>query len=369
MRVVVAQEQPKPLDHFRQTLLGLGLECSMSDCVTFMELPVRLASGPVDLLLARVAPESPASLDAIRQAVTLTQAPVLALGPTTDPQHILQTTRSGARDYLDESRLQQDLEAALEKLRLAGAVKYKQALIVSVVSATPGAGVSTVATNLAFSWIDGHPNRVALVELGRTASDLGLTLDLEPRHALGDVFQHWERMDAALLQQSMVAHSAGVRVLLQKPEILSAPAADPHAIRKLIILMRTMYGVGVLDLGHLLEEEHFEAMRLSDVVVVVVRLDVPSLRQTRTLVHHCSEQGVPQERLYLVANRYGQRGQVAWKKAEEAVGMPLADYIPDDSAKMNHALNQGQPTVRLSRYGSVTRRFYKLAGNLAAKRG
>jgi pilus assembly protein CpaE len=369
MRVVVAQEQPKPLDQFRQTLLGLGLECSLGDCVTFPELPVRLAQGPVDLLLARVAPDSSASLEAIRQAVTLTSAPVLALGPTTDPQHILQTTRSGARDYLDESRLQQDLEAALEKLRLAGAVKYQQGLIVSVASITPGAGVSTLATNLAFSWIDSHPERVALIELGREAADLGISLDLSPRHSVADVTQHWERMDATLLQQSMVAHAAGVRILAQKQDLLSAPPIPPPAVRKLIILMRALYGVGVLDLGHLLEEEHYEAMRLSDVVVVVVRLDVPSLRQARHLVRRCNEQGVPRERLHLVANRYGQKGQIAWKKAEEAVGMPLADYIPEDSGKMNHALNQGQPTVRLSRFGGVTRRFYKLAATLAARRG
>jgi len=109
----MAQEQPKPLDQFRQVLLGLGLECGGNDCVTFTELPVRLAQGPVDLLLARVGPEPAPALAAIRQAVTLTSAPVLALGVTTDAQQILQTTRSGARDYLDEGRLQEDLEAAL----------------------------------------------------------------------------------------------------------------------------------------------------------------------------------------------------------------------------------------------------------------
>src|SRR5262249_24131827 len=154
-------------DQLRQTILGLGLECSLNDCVTFGELPVRLAQGPIDLLLARVAPESQTALDAIRQAVTLTAAPVRGLGPTTDPQLILQPTRSGARDDLDEGRLQQDLEAALEKLGRNGAIKYGQGLIVSVVSATPGAGVTTVATNIAFAWIDSHPDRVALAELGR----------------------------------------------------------------------------------------------------------------------------------------------------------------------------------------------------------
>jgi len=253
-------------------------------------------------------------------------------------------------------------------LRLSGAVKHNQGLIVSVASVTPGSGVTTVATNLAFTWAGTYPDRVALAELGREVADLALSLDLEPRHTVSDVIDNWQRLDATLLQQSMVAHGRGVKVLAQKPESLEVKPLDPQGVRKLVILMRTVYGVGVLDLGHLLGEEHFEAMRLSDVVLLVLRLDVPALRQARKFVRLCGERGVPRERLHLVANRYGQRGQIAWKKAQEAIGMPLADYIPDDSGKMNHALNQGQPVVRVSRFGSITRRFGKLAHNLNGKR-
>src|SRR5947209_2727131 len=149
MRVVVTQETAGPPDAVRQTLLGLGLECGTGDCVSFPDLPVRLPQGPADLILVKVGADPAPALAAIRQAVTLTSAPVLALGPAIDVQHVLQTSRAGAREYLDEGRLQEDLEAALEKLRLVGAVKHGQGLIVTVVSATPGSGVTTVATNLA----------------------------------------------------------------------------------------------------------------------------------------------------------------------------------------------------------------------------
>jgi pilus assembly protein CpaE len=364
MRVVVGIAQAEQVEPIRKLLLGLGLECGPDDCVPVSDLAVRLAKGPVDLVLTEVRPDQPEDLGVIRQALTLTGAPVLALGPTTDPQHILQTTRAGAREYLDEGNLAEDLPAALEKMRLHGEVKGRTGLVVSVISATPGSGVTTVATNLAFTWADKYPERVALVELGHEAADLALSLDLNPVHTVADVAQNWQRMDAALLQKSMTAHAGGVKVLAYKPETLAGVAIDPQVVRKAVILLRTMYAATVLDLGHSLSEEHCEAMRLSDLIAVVVRLDVPALRQARQFLRQCTEKGVPRDRLRLIANRYGQRGQIAWRKAEEAVGASFADYIPDDSGKLNQALNHGQPVVRYSRFAGITRRFAKLANQL-----
>src|SRR5439155_20137419 len=144
MRMVVTKENPEPSDQVRRVLLGMGLECGAADCVPFHEIPVRLAQGPVDLVLVRMGAQPDAALSAIRQTATLTGAPILALGPTSDAQRILQTSRFGAREYLDECRLQEDLEAALQKLRQTGSVHNGQGSVVTVVSPAPGSGVTTV---------------------------------------------------------------------------------------------------------------------------------------------------------------------------------------------------------------------------------
>lgn len=361
MRVVVTQEHSETLEPVRRTLLSLGLECGPTDCVTFGDLPVRLAQGPVDLVLVRVGSDVAAAQGAIRQTASLTAAPILAMGSTADVQPVLQTTRSGAREYLDETRLHDELESALEKLRTNGTVRQEQGLTVSVLSATPGSGVSTVAANLAFTWAEHYPDRVALVELGREAADLALNLDLDPRHTVADVAQNWQRLDAALLRQSMTAHPHGVAVLAHKPETLTVAPLDPQAVRKTVILMRTMYAATVLDLGHILGEEHYEAMRLSDRVAMVVRLDVPALRRARQLLAQTADRGIPRERIRLIANRYGQKGQIAWKKAEEALGATFTGYLPEDSGKLNYALNQGLPLVKAAPRSSISRRFSKLA--------
>jgi pilus assembly protein CpaE len=367
MRVVVAQEQPGSSEAIRQLLLGMGLECAAGDCVAHADLPVRLAQNPADLVLVRPGSDTTSTVAVVRQALSLTKAPILMMGPAADAAQILVYLQGGAREYLDEARLQEDLENALEKLRLSGESRQGQGIVVGVVAATPGSGVTTVATNLAFARAKAYPKQVALLEMGRGAADLALALDLKPRHTVADVHQEHDRLDARLLRQSMLEHPGGVQILPQKPGALSVDPLPPPTVRKSVILLRTIYAVSVLDLGHDLGEEHYEALRLCDFVIVVVRLDVPALKHARRLAQELEKRGVPRDRIQLVANRYGQRGQVPWKPAEEAVGGKFAGWIVEDPGRVNSALNQGQPVVKASSYSSITRLFFKLAEQLNGK--
>ncbi len=367
MRVVVAQERPGNSEAIRQLLLGMGLECAAGDCVAHADLPVRLAQNPADLVLVQAGAETAGTVGVIRQALPLTKAPIMVTGPAADASQILLYLQGGAREFLDEASLQEDLENALDKLRQSSESRQGQGIVIGVVSPTAGAGVTTVAINLAFVHARQHPKQVALIEMGRGAADTALALDLKPRHTVGEVHQEHDRLDARLLRQSMLEHPDGVQILTHKLGALSVDPLPARTVRKSVILLRTIFAVSVLDLGHELGEEHYEALRLCDSVAVVVRLDVPGLKHARRLVQELEKRGVPRGRLQLVANRYGEKGQVPWKKAEEAVGGKFAGWITHDPGRVNSALNQGQPVVKASSYSAVTRRFVKLADQLNGK--
>jgi pilus assembly protein CpaE len=365
MRIVLATDTTGSLETLRPLVLGVGLECDARDCLSFPELPDRLAQGPTDLVLVELGPNPAVAQDVIRHVATQTSIPVLAVGPTADPQVIIQTVRSGAREYLDRGRLREDLPAVLVKLQPSAAEPYHHGRTFAVTAATAGSGVTTVASSLAFALAVQHANQVVLGELGTDVPELALHLDLEPRHTVADLARDWQRMDATMVRHALVAHEAGVLVLAQAPETLTPPALEPMAMRNMVLLLRTMFDFSVLDLGHSVQPAALEAMRLAEVVVLVVRLDVPSLRLSRNLVRHLVEQhNIPVERIRPVANRYGQRRQVAWRQAEQALGLPIPTWIPDDPATLNDALNQGHPLVQSARRAGITRRFNELAKQL-----
>jgi pilus assembly protein CpaE len=367
MRVVVAAESTEAREQLRQLVLGVGLECGAADCVAFADLPMRLASTGTDLILLAVGASVSPVLSIIPSALHI--APVIVVGPPADPQTVVQVLRSGAREYVVVERFREEFPVALERLQQAGAIHFQIGRTVAVIAANPGSGVTTVANNLAFALADKHPGKVALAEVGSGVPETALDLDLQPQHTVEELIHDWERMDARMIRQTLVAHAAGVQVLAHSPETLEPTPITPAAMRQTVLLLRTLFDFTVLDLGHSLTDTAREAMNLSDTVVIVVRLDVPSLRLGRQFLRRLAQRGVPASKIRLVANRYGQRRQVAWKKAEEALGLKVHVWLPDDPATLNHALNQGQPLIQTARRAQITRRLDELAQQVNGKMG
>jgi pilus assembly protein CpaE len=359
MRVVITNEKPGLRDLYRQTALGVGLECDPEDCVPYDDLAVRLAQGRVDLVLVVTGSQPAAAAPVIEQAAA--QVPVLATGPYRTPESIMQAIRSGAREYLNESRLREELTAALDKLWQTKAVGYRRGRVLAIMAASPGSGVTTVAANLAFALGDKYPGRVALAEVGAGVPELALSLDLTPRHSVTEVAQNWDRLDVSMLGQMLVPHAAGVQVLAHQPETLLAAPLQPQAMRQALLLLGTMFDFTVLDLGSATDAACREALALSDPVLVVMRMDVPSIRLTRRFIQHLTELNTPPGKICVVANRYGQRKQLTWKQAEEALGLPILQGIPDDPKRLNQALNSGAPLICTARRAGITRSFAKLA--------
>jgi pilus assembly protein CpaE len=71
--------------------------------------------------------------------------------------------------------------------------------------------------------------------------------------------------------------------------------------------------------------------------------------------------GISRERTRLVVNRYGQPKEVPAAKAEEALGMKVYHYVPDDPKSVNRANNNGVPVVVESPRASVSKSLAKLA--------
>jgi pilus assembly protein CpaE len=367
MRVVLASETANEREQLRPQLLGAGLECGADDCVTFAELEARLAHAAAEVVVVHIGDEPALALPIVQKTAARVTAPILAIGPTNNAQFVIQVLRGGAREYLDESKLREELSVALEKLRQAGLVKYKVGCTLAVTAVCPGSGVTTVASNLAFALADHAPKQVVLAELATDVPTLALALDLKPRHSIGELARDWDRTDATMLQQTLVEHAGGVQVLAHTPETLAAAPLSPPAMRHLTLLLRTLYDWTVLDLGHSSHAAALEAMLLAETVIVVTRLDIPSLRLTRRYLKDLIERGVRKERLRPVANFYGQRKQIAWKQAQETIGMPVAVWLPDDAASVNQALNQGQPLLRIARGAKISKRIQELAQQLAAR--
>jgi pilus assembly protein CpaE len=364
MRVVIAGEAGYRRERLRQAILGIGLECGPGDCVSCPELPGRLLQNPADLVLVCLDGTMATALPVIRQAVGLTLAPVLAIGPAADAEQVLQVLRHGAREYLHEETAAQELLAALDKLQLAGRGAPSWGEVLIVLGAKPGTGVTTVASNLAFALAKTHADGVVLAEMGGSVPELALDLNLHPTFSVADLEARIEELDATVVRQALVKHAAGLSVLVGAPDTFPRTMLESSALQKILVLLRTLFKFVVVDQGHSPGSACQAALEIASKVAVVFGLDVPSVRLTQELLRRMDDWNVPRDKVHLIANRYGQRKQFPWKQAQEALRLPIREWIPDDPARVNDALNQGEPLVQVAGRAGIGNSFFKLAAQM-----
>lgn len=366
MRVIIGYGTGVDSQQMRQIALGAGLDCSAEDLVPMAELDVRLAQAGADLILAAVGTDQNQALSVIERVAGLTKSPILAVGSPEDPQLVKKVKRVGARDLLDAGDLRTELDAELEKLADTRSVPGERGLVVSIFAPTPGSGSTTVAGNLAGSFALAYPNEAALVELSRYQNDVAMLLNIKPKFTLLDVCLRWERLDKEGIVGSMTAHSAGLQVLPNQ-ESLEPAALVLQAIKRIAVLARVTFKATVLELDRNLDAVQIEAMKLSDVVGLVVRPDVTCVKRAGQALQEAVSRGVPKDRFRLIVNRWGQPGQLRLSQIEENIGLKAVIKIPDDPKRINSALNRGLLLQEYSRRATIARAFSDLASQLNGK--
>lgn len=364
MRVVIARQPGVLRDRLRQAVLGLGLQCKANDCVSYDELPARLEEGLVDLVLVGLGTNLAQGLAVLEYTHQHTNVPIFAVGLSCDSNQILQAIRSGAREHIHEDDVREELLHALNKLRQSGIASPKWGKVLAVTGVQAGLGVTTVACNLGFALAGFYPGKVVLGELGDSVPELALNLDLNPPHGLDELAKAWDRMDTTLIRRALVTHPSHLSVLAHKPEMLDPVELPQQAMKNMLILLRSMFDFTVVDIGHTLDESRQLALEMADKIVLVLRLDVPSLRLSRQMIDRIENLGISTDKIQIIVNRFGQRQQYSWKKAQEAIGLAVVEWIPDDPARVNKAVNFGQPLTKIAKTAPITKRFLKLARHL-----
>lgn len=365
MRVLLTSQSPQAVQPLRPVVNGLGLECDATDCVSFDNLRFRLTTEPpADLLVVQAGEDQVAAMLAVQQGAAA-RLPVVAVAPQTETGLCAQLTRAGARHLVDEGRFREGLQVALEQFYQDGTFRTGRGKVLAFTAAQGGSGATTAAMAVGFALGQIVPGRVVIGEMSGEAPEMAIDLDLKVTLGLADLARNWERSDPHMVRQVAVAHPLGAHVLANSPEPFRVPPIEPAVMRHLVVLLREMYEHLVLDLGPNVQGGQLEAARLAEVVVVVVRPDVPSLRLARTYVRHLRDLGIPKDRIRAVGNRTGYSRQVARDEAEKALGLPLAEWVADDVNTVAGALAVGQPLAQYYSWATITSTFGRLARSLA----
>jgi pilus assembly protein CpaE len=363
MRAFIVSDHEPSTVRARQALLHDGLDCPASQIATLAMAGRHLAEVRPEVVVLVMQPDVERALAVLADLRLLTPARCLVVGPASDPRLVLRALRGGASDYIDEAEMEAELRAALARLRAETTAQAEPGRTIAVLAPNGGSGSSTLAVNVATVLAREHKSAL-LIDLKLEAGDLATLLDLKPTHTLAELCQNAARMDRIMLQRSLVKHACGVQ-LLAPPRILSDVShVTPEGVRQALTLGRAMFPYVVVDLDHTFHAEQTQVLGQADMVLLVLRLDFTSLRNTQRYLEHLGRMNIAGDRVRVVVNRYGQPKEVPAAKAEEALGVKIFHYVPDEPKTINRANNNGVPAVLESPSARVCKSFAQLAVNV-----
>jgi pilus assembly protein CpaE len=294
---------------------------------------------------------------------------IVALSEQNDSGLILRTIRAGGHDFLCKPVQEIDLLATAEKvsnLRLSRKENYGQAgKVLSVFSNKGGNGTTTIAVNLADALVRLTRKKVVVVDLVFSHGDVTMFFNVKAAYSLMDLARDVEKADYDFLHALLIRHASGIYILADPPVIEDAEKISATQVRDILSKLRSMFDYVILDTPHHFDDRTLTALEMSDIVLLVSLLNLPTLRNTQKCLELFGRLGLRDERVRLVLNRFLPDETISKEKVEEILGCPVFFSIPNDYPTMISAINRGRLLSEITPDKEVSKSFDRMAELLA----
>jgi pilus assembly protein CpaE len=377
-RVAIVDPSDSTREPLRNLLLGVESVWLEAECSRYeFFIDVARQSSP-DLAVVALDADHHKALQLIQQLTAeFPNLPILAVSARGDGQSILQALRAGAKEFITQPVVLEELMLAVQRLRQtrsnhdggpqANGIKIDSSVI-SIVGSRGGIGCTSLAVNLGCILAQQANHNVALVDLDLALGDADVALDLLPDYTLADVALNIDRLDMTFLRRSLSKHACGLSLLPHPVQMEDISLIHEDHLGRVIGLLRASYTHLIFDLSKRYTPTDMTAMRMSDVIILVAQLELTSLRNVVRLLHTLNNEEGMGDKVKIVINRVGSEdGEITLKKAEETIGKTIFWQVPNDYKAMLGSRNAGVPLLTHAPKSKAQQSLQGLAGAMCGK--
>lgn len=319
----------------------------LSTCRQWRALQEVLATGRADAVIANLDRQFGPDLLIIQQIAEMApDCRILAISRDNDPATIIAAMRAGCGQFARWPVDPADLEQALQRLRRGAPASDFRSKRICVMSASGGAGSTTIACNLAMELAQLTQRRIALVDLDVYFGDVACSFDLKTKYSLADVCGSLDQVDRTMVNTAVEDLPCNVCILARPARIEQAETIRPEGIEAVLQVMGQMYPFIVVDLPRNLSASAAVALATTDELLIVSQINVPHLRNATRLYEHVLRQGADPDHIHFVLNRdCAEFGLIKPADMERHLGRPVFARIPNDYKRLGAARDLGHPIM------------------------
>jgi pilus assembly protein CpaE len=218
--------------------------------------------------------------------------------------------------------------------------------VVVVTSAKGGAGVSSIAANLALAIAQSPAPSTVAVDLDLEYGDLPMLVDVPPKAGVDELIEAIEQHRGAVTPEDFMArHPTGLRVLGAPRRPVDALRVGEQGVQALLSTLRAMHDTVLLDVPPGFSDPALTALALADRVVIVVTPEVTALRRTLTLFDVLRDLDIEEERQLLVLNQTVSSPDLTRERVEGFLRRRIPVVVPHALGLFHRATTSGRPAV------------------------
>ena len=292
---------------------------------------------------------------------------VVILSVQSEPDYMRRAMMAGAKDFIPKPPSGDELIKTIrflgerakkdeERARVAftspsvpvpgrhGGTGRLQGKILSVYSAKGGVGCTTLATNLAVGLHTGE-TPVVIVDTNLQFGDVSVFLNLQVKNSIVDLASRAEELDRDYVEEILIAHQTGMRVLAAPPRPEMADEVHADQVRRLLQFLKSHYAYVVVDTHSTMDDVTLAVLESSDLILAVATPDIPAIKDSRLLFDLLGVLEIPKDRVFFVMNKMDRRTGITPEAVAENLRRPVDGEIPADERAFTSSINKGVPLM------------------------
>ncbi len=292
---------------------------------------------------------------------------VVVIGDRNDVGLYRNLLQLGIQDYLVKPLTAELLSRALDISRSVSTADkiLRTGKAISFIGTRGGAGVTTIAVNLARYLAEVVRRRVAYVDLHQYGGAANMMLGINTNNGLSDLLQNIHRLDPQFIERALVSKSHRLSVLSAEVPYGTELEVRADAIKQLVATLKQHFHYVLLDLPDRGGALMSEAIDNSKLVYIVAEHSVHSAREAMRLQRYVASRSSEPDLALLLNNPVDPvQGRVSSADFSDAVSMSILQEFAFEGKALALAENLGEGVVESGAVG-FSEAIAKLANQLS----